>query len=77
MITLLSMKNRLIAPDTSRPGVYKMLDEDGNILYIGKAHNLKKRVSSYLRPTGLAPKTAALMARVVSIEVITTHTENE
>jgi len=71
------MKNRLIAPDTSRPGVYKMLDEDGNILYIGKAHNLKKRVSSYLRPTGLAPKTAALMARVVSIEVITTHTENE
>jgi len=54
-----------------------MLDEDGNILYIGKAHNLKKRVSSYLRPTGLAPKTAALMARVVSIEVITTHTENE
>ena len=54
-----------------------MLDASGGILYVGKARNLKKRVSSYFRSSGLAPKTAALMSHVASIEVITTHTENE
>ncbi|MBT3197694.1 MAG: excinuclease ABC subunit UvrC, partial [Gammaproteobacteria bacterium] len=44
---------------------------------IGKARNLKKRVSSYFRRSGLAPKTQALMSHVASIEVTTTHTENE
>ncbi len=64
-------------PETTRPGVYQMLDASGGILYVGKARNLKKRVSSYFRSSGLAPKTAALMSHVASIEVITTHTENE
>jgi excinuclease ABC subunit C len=68
---------RLSPPDTSHPGVYQMLSASGEILYIGKARNLKKRVSSYLRSSGLAPKTRALMSHVTSIEVITTHTENE
>ncbi len=64
-------------PETTRPGIYQMLSADGEILYIGKARNLKKRVSSYFRSSGLAPKTRALMSHVVSIEVTTTHTENE
>ncbi len=63
--------------ETTRPGVYRMLNADGDILYIGKARNLKKRVSSYFRSSGLAPKTRALMSHVASIEVTTTHTENE
>ena len=64
-------------PETTRPGVYQMLSVSGEILYVGKARNLKKRVSSYFRSSGLAPKTAALMSHVAQIEVITTHTENE
>ncbi len=62
---------------TSRPGVYRMLDSDGGILYVGKARNLKKRVSSYFRRTGLAPKTRALMQQMASVEITLTHTEAE
>ena len=40
-----------------------MQDGDGRLLYVGKAKNLKKRLASYFRKTGLAPKTAALVAR--------------
>ncbi len=64
-------------PETTRPGVYQMVSASGEILYVGKARNLKRRVSSYFRKSGLAPKTAALMSHVAEIEVITTHTENE
>ncbi len=66
-----------VPPETTKPGVYQMFSSSGEILYVGKARNLKKRVSSYFRKSGLAPKTAALMTHVVRIEVITTHTENE
>lgn len=66
-----------VPPETTRPGVYQMLSASGEILYVGKARNLKKRVSSYFRKSGLAPKTAALMSHVAQVEVITTHTENE
>ncbi|HED15859.1 MAG TPA: excinuclease ABC subunit UvrC [Gammaproteobacteria bacterium] len=62
---------------TSRPGVYRMLDQNDKILYVGKARNLKKRVSSYFCQTGLAPKTLALMKHVRSIDVTVTHTESE
>ena len=62
---------------TSRPGVYRMFAADGEVLYVGKARNLKKRVSSYFRASGLSPKTQALMAQTVSVEVTVTHTESE
>ena len=62
---------------TSRPGVYRMFDGDGQVLYVGKARNLKKRVSSYFRRSGLAPKTRALMKQMARVEVTVTATEAE
>ncbi len=62
---------------TTRPGVYRMLAADGAVLYVGKARNLKKRVASYFRAGGLAPKTRALMQQMASVEVTVTHTEAE
>jgi len=62
---------------TSRPGVYQMLGEDGAVLYVGKAKNLRKRVGSYFRKSGLAPKTHALVKRIANIEVTVTETELE
>jgi len=62
---------------TSRPGVYRMLGEQGEILYVGKARNLKKRVASYFRNSGLAPKTQALMRQMSAVDVTVTNTEAE
>ncbi len=63
---------------TTRCGVYRMLDEGGRVLYVGKARNLRKRVASYFLSEGrLGPKTRAMLAQVRSIEVTVTHTENE
>ncbi len=62
---------------TSRPGVYQMLGVDGAVLYVGKAKNLRKRVASYFRKSGLAPKTHALVKRIVNVEVTVTETELE
>jgi excinuclease ABC subunit C len=62
---------------TSRPGVYRILDVNGTVLYIGKAGNLKKRLSSYFRKTGLNTKTRALVEQIADIEVTVTHTEAE
>ncbi len=61
----------------SEPGVYRMLDGEGTVLYVGKASNLRKRVSSYFRSSGLSPKTQALMANMRGMEVTVTHTEGE
>ncbi len=66
-----------LASCSGRPGVYRMLDEDGKLLYVGKAKNLKKRLSSYFRKTGLAPKTAALVARIAQVETTITANETE
>ncbi len=60
-----------------RPGVYRMLDTGGNVLYVGKAGNLRKRVASYFRTSGLTAKTAALVGQIAAIEVTVTHTEGE
>lgn len=59
------------------PGIYQMFDEAGALLYVGKAKNLKNRLSSYFRTTGMAMKTHAMMQKVVDIQVTVTHTENE
>lgn len=62
---------------TQRPGVYQMRDHQGKLLYIGKAKNLKKRVSSYFRSTGLTTKTRALVSHIADIEVTVTNSETE
>ena len=63
---------------TNDPGVYRMLDLHGRVLYAGKARSLKKRVASYFRlPGQLAPKTRALMSHTDRIEVTVTRTETE
>lgn len=66
-----------LASCSSRPGVYRMLDSEARLLYVGKAKNLKKRLSSYFRKTGLAPKTAALVARIAQVETTITANETE
>ena len=62
---------------TTHPGVYRMLDSRGDILYVGKARNLKNRVSSYFRKSGLPAKTQSMMQQMASVEVTVTHTEAE
>lgn len=62
---------------TAQAGVYQMYDSAHKILYVGKAGNLKKRVSSYFRKTGLSIKNQSLMGQVADIQVIVTHSETE
>lgn len=63
---------------TSLPGVYCMQDAEGKVIYVGKAKNLKKRVSSYFnRSQADSPKTQVMIKQVENIEVTVTHTENE
>ena len=62
---------------TQRPGCYQMFDEKGGLLYVGKARNLKNRVSSYFRSTGLTVKTQALVSKIAAIEVTVTGSETE
>ncbi len=62
---------------TTRPGVYRMLDAKGAVLYVGKARNLKNRVSSYFRKSGLPTRTQVLMRHMVDMEITVTHTEAE
>lgn len=68
---------RFLQTVTTRPGVYRMLGGDGKVLYVGKARNLKKRLTSYFRASGLPVKTRALMGHVQGIEVTVTGTEGE
>lgn len=62
---------------TQRPGVYRMLDNRGEVIYVGKAKNLKKRVSSYFQSKEVSPKQQAMVARIHSIDVRVTHSEAE
>ena len=62
---------------THRPGVYRMLNAKGNVIYVGKALDLKKRVSTYFHKTHADPKTSLMMQRVAGIEVTVTNTEAE
>lgn len=60
---------------TTRPGVYQMYGAGGELLYVGKARNLKNRVGSYFRASGLTERTMALVARIHEIQVTVTSTE--
>ena len=60
-----------------KPGVYRMLDEDGEILYVGKAKSLRNRVGSYFQPGNVQPKVVALIARTANMEVTITNSDTE
>ncbi|MBK4723949.1 excinuclease ABC subunit UvrC [Pantoea agglomerans] len=62
---------------TSQPGVYRMYDAAGTVIYVGKAKDLKKRLSSYFRGNLASRKTEALVALICQIDVTVTHTETE
>ncbi len=62
---------------TTRPGIYKMLNDQGEIIYIGKAKNLKNRVSSYFKKQTAGAKQQTMVAKIAAIEVTVTHTEGE
>ena len=62
---------------TRKPGVYQMYDKAGDILYVGKAKNLKNRVTSYFRNAGLTTKTIALVSRINTIEITVAPSEAE
>ncbi|MEM9531137.1 MAG: excinuclease ABC subunit UvrC [Pseudomonadota bacterium] len=62
---------------STRPGVYRMQNEAGDALYVGKAHNLRKRVASYFTRTVPNNRIASMLTQVVHIEVTVTRTEAE
>ena len=70
-------KTSFLASLTHRPGVYRMLDAKGTVIYVGKAHDLKKRVSSYFGSKAHHPKTMALMEKTVDVEITVTASEKE
>ena len=59
------------------PGVYRMLDHESRVLYVGKARNLKARVSNYTRPTGHSGRIAKMISLTASMMFLTTRTETE
>ncbi|MEJ2178722.1 MAG: GIY-YIG nuclease family protein, partial [Gammaproteobacteria bacterium] len=62
---------------SEKPGVYIYYDEAGETLYVGKAQNLKKRVTSYFRKSGLSPKTQLMVSKIGAAETQQTQTESE
>ena len=61
----------------SAPGVYRMISASGDVLYVGKAKNIKKRITSYARPTGHVTRIARMIAVTATIEFVSTATETE
>ena len=66
-----------LATVNGKPGVYRMLDKNDKVIYVGKAKNLKKRLASYFRATGLSTRILTLVNNIKRIEVINTRTESE
>ncbi|MCU9848553.1 excinuclease ABC subunit UvrC [Defluviimonas sp. WL0024] len=62
---------------TAQPGVYRMLDAEGRVLYVGKARNLKARVSNYARPTGHSARIQRMIHATHAMMFLTTRTETE
>ena len=60
-----------------RPGVYRMIDGRGDVLYVGKAKNIKKRIGAYARPTGLDTRIERMIAQTRTLEFVVTRTETE
>ncbi|MCL3881938.1 excinuclease ABC subunit UvrC [Marivita sp. GX14005] len=61
----------------SSPGVYRMLDAQARVLYVGKARNLRARVSNYARPSGHSGRIARMISETASMMFLTTRTETE
>ena len=68
---------RFLESVSGAPGVYRMLGQDGELLYVGKARNLKKRLASYFRASESNPKTLVMRNQIADIQVTVTHTETE
>ncbi|GMQ84371.1 MAG: excinuclease ABC subunit UvrC [Gammaproteobacteria bacterium] len=60
-----------------KPGIYRMLGAEEEVLYVGKARNLKNRVRSYFRSSGLSPRIANMVGKTMHVEITVTHTESE
>lgn len=67
----------LIKSLTAKPGVYRMIDSGDQVLYVGKAGNLRKRVASYFQRTPQGPKTRSMVRQIRRVEITITHTEGE
>jgi excinuclease ABC subunit C len=68
---------RFVKHAPSAPGVYRMIDAKGEVLYVGKAKNIKKRVTAYTRPVGHDSRITRMIAATVTMEFVSTATETE